>query len=144
MGFFTVVAAILILVPLALGYQAFIFINDNIIPLSIGFWLIMFGFASFIAKKEVKINERWCMYVAPINLLPLYCFVCLAVRDLARTSGFDILWAVFEIPFVGMVLLAIGLSIGLLFEKIKNGPLAAMLTVVANITVTCVMLSYCL
>ena len=50
------------------------------------------------------------------------------------------IWAVFEIPFVGLVLLAIGLGIGQIFGKIKNGPLAATLTVLVNGFVSCLLL----
>lgn len=136
-SFFTVAAAIMILVPLALGMELIVFLNKYMWQASLLFWGIIITFCILVGRKEKNEHDKWYMYSAWSNLLPVYFFLIGAIKDIMAMRGFEIVLAVLlELPLCFCFCLGGGLSIGLLAEKIEEPVAEATLMITGNILFT--------
>ena len=136
-SFFSVAAAIMILIPLALGMELIVFLDKYIWEASILFWVIVIGFCFFLGHKEENKNEKWFLYTGWSCLLPVYCFLIGAIKDILAMRGFNVLLAVLiELPLCFCFSLAGGLGIGCLAEKIKEPIAEVAVMLIGNILFT--------
>ena len=136
-SFFTVAAAIMILVPLALGMELIVFLNEYMWQASFLFWGIIIAFCILVGRKEKNEHDKWFIYSGWSGLLPVYCFLIGAIKDIVAMKGFEIVLAVLlELPLCFCFCLGGGLAISLLAEKIKDPFAEAIVTIVGNILFT--------
>lgn len=137
-SFFTVLSAIMFLVPLTLGMELVVFLSQYSLEISLAFWGIIIAFAILSGRKEKNLHDRvfiWCM---PTCLLPVYCFLMSAVQEIATgIRGFELILVVLlELPLCVLFSLGGGLSIGLLAEKCEDPALEAVLMIFGNLLFT--------
>lgn len=142
-SFFTVAAAIMILVPLALGMELIAFLNEYMWQASFLFWGIIILFCILVGRKETNEHERWFMFSGWSSLLPVYCFLIGAIKDIMAMRGFEIILAVLlELPLCFLFCLGGGLSISLLAEKIEDPFGEAAVMIIGNILFTLFVTSF--
>lgn len=137
-SFFTVLSVILILVPLALGMKLIVFLNQYVWQASFVFWGLIIAFSILRGRKEKSPHDKAFVWCCPVCLLPVYCFVISAIKDIvAHIRGFELVLAVLiELPLCFMVSLAGGLSIGLLAEKLEDPVLETVVMIAGNLLFT--------
>ncbi len=143
-SFFTVLSVIMILVPLALGMELIVFLNQYAWPVSLVFWGIMLAFSISSGRKIKDPHEKAYVWCSPICLLPVYCFLMGAVNEIVtEIKGFELIFAVLlELPLCLMFSLGGGLSIGLLAEKIENPVAEAAVMIIGNLLLTVFVASF--
>lgn len=142
-SFFTVVAAIIILVPLALGIELIVFLNQYLWQVSLVFWGIIIAFCIFVGRNEKNPHDKAFMWSGWSALLPVYCFLIGAINDIVAMKGFEIILAVLlELPLCFCFCLGGGLSISLLAEKIEDPLGEAVVMMVGNILFTLFVTSF--
>lgn len=143
-SFFTVLSVILILVPLALGMELVVFLNQYSLQISLVFWGIIFIFAILSGQKEKNPHDRAFVWCAPVCLLPVYCFLMSAIQEIVMgIKGFELILAVLvELPLCVLFSLGGGLSIGLLAEKCEDPALEAVVIIVGNFLLTLFVTSF--
>lgn len=136
-SFFTVAAAIMILVPLALGMELIVFLNEYMWQVSFLFWGIIVVFCILVGRKEKNLHDKAFMWSGWSALLPVYCFTIGAVKDIVAMKGFEIILAVLlELPLCFCFCLGGGLAISLFAEKIEDPFAEAIVSIVGNILFT--------
>ena len=136
-SFFSVAAAIMVLVPLALGMELIVFLDKYMWQASLLFWGIIIAFCILVGRKEKNEHDKWFMYSGWSSLLPVYCFLIGAIKDIVAMKGFEIILAVLlELPLCFCFCLGGGLSINLLAEKIEDPFCEATVSIVGNILFT--------
>jgi hypothetical protein len=143
-SFFTVLGFILILVPLALGMELIVFLNQYAWPASLVFWGILIIFSIFCGRKEKNAHDRWFIYTFPLCFLPVYCFLIGAIQEIVtEIKGFELILAVlFELPLCFMFSLGGGLAIGLFAEKFEDPAVGTVITVAGNLLFTLFLTSF--
>ena len=142
-SFFTVAAAIMILVPLALGMQLIVFLDKYMWPASIIFWGVIIAFCILVGRKEKNDHDKWFMYSGWSALLPVYCFLIGTIKDIVTMKGSEIILAVLlELPLCFCFCLGGGLAISLLAEKIEDPFAEATVSIVGNILFTVFVTSF--
>ena len=136
-SFFTVAAAIMILVPLALGMELIAFLNEYMWQVSFLFWGIIVVFCILVGRKEKNPHDKAFMWSGWSALLPVYCFMIGAVKDIVVMKGFEIILAVLlELPLCFCFCLGGGLAISLFAEKIEDPFAEAIVLIVGNVLFT--------
>lgn len=143
-SFFTVLSVILILVPLALGMELVVFLNQYSWQVSFVFWGIIMVFSVLSGRKEKNPHDKAFIWCSPFCLLPVYCFLLSAVREIAtEIHGFElILTVLLELPLCVSAALAGGLSIGMLADKCEDPVLEAIVMVSGNLLLTVFVTSF--
>ncbi len=142
-SFFTVAAAIMILVPLALGMELIAFLNEYMWQASFLFWGIIIIFCILVGRKEKTEHDKWFMFSGWSSLLPVYCFLIGAIKDIMAMRGFEIILAVLlEFPLCFLFCLGGGISISLLAEKIEDPLSEAVVMIIGNILFTMFVTSF--
>lgn len=142
-SFFTVAAAIMILVPLALGMEMIAFINEYMWQASFLFWGVIILFCILVGRKEKNEHDKWFMFSGWSSLIPVYCFLIDAIKDIMAMQGFEIVFAVLlELPLCFLFCLGGGLFISLLAEKIEDPFCEAVVMIVGNILFTVFVTSF--
>lgn len=136
-SFCTVVAAIIILVPLALGIELIVFLNQYLWQVSLVFWGIIIAFCIFVGRNQKNPHDKAFMWSGWSALLPVYCFLIGAINDIVAMKGFEVILAVLlELPLCFCFCLGGGLSISLLAEKIEDPLGEAVVMMVGNVLFT--------
>lgn len=142
-SFFTVAGAIMILVPLALGMELIVFLDKYIWEASLIFWMVVIAFCFFLGHKEENKHDKWFIYTGWSSLLPVYCFLVGAVKEILTMRGFNVILAVLiELPLCVCFSLAGGLGISFMAEKIKEPVLEVSLMLAGNILLTIFVTSF--
>lgn len=143
-SFFTVLSVILILIPLALGMELVVFLNEYSWQISLVFWGLILTFSILSGRKEKNPHDKAFIWCSPVCLLPVYCFLLSAVREIAtEIQGFELILAVLiELPLCFIFSLGGGLSIGLLAEKCEDPVLEAVVMIVGNLLFTMFITSF--
>ena len=143
-SFFTVLSVILVLVPLALGMELVVFLNQYSGQVSFVFWGIIMVFSLLIGRKEKNPHDKAFIWCAPLCLLPVYCFLISAVKEIAtEIYGFElILTILIELPLCVCTALAGGLFVGVLAEKCEDPVLEVGVMVVGNLLLTVFVTSF--
>lgn len=137
-SFFTVLSLILMLVPLALGMELIVFLNQYTWQISLVFWGIILAFAIFSGRKEKNLHDKAFICCSPFCLLPVYCFLLGAINEIAtEIRGFEFILAILiELPLCFMFSLGGGLSIGLFAEKCEDPLLETIVMIIGNLLFT--------
>ena len=102
-----------------MGMELIVFIDKYMWQASLLFWGIIIAFCIFVGRNEKNPHDKTFMYSGRSSLLPVYCFLIGAIKDIMAMRGFEIiLAALLELPLCFSVL-AGGLCISLLAEKSK-------------------------
>lgn len=142
-SFCTVVAAIIILVPLALGIELIVFLNQYLWQVSLVFWGIIIAFCIFVGRNQKNPHDKAFMWSGWSALLPVYCFLIGAINDIVAMKGFEVILAVLlELPLCFCFCLGGGLSICLLAEKIEDPLGEAVVMMVGNVLFTLFVTSF--
>lgn len=142
-SFFTVAAAIMILVPLALGMELIVFLDKYMWQTSLLFWGIIIVFCILVGQKEKNPHDKAFMWSGWSALLPVYCFLIGAIKDIMAMKGFEIILAVLlELPLCFCFCLGGGLAISLLAEKIEDPFAEATVSIIGNIMFTLFVTSF--
>ena len=122
MEMLSILAALVILIPLALGVQLIAFLHEYMLPVFSIFWgLIIIIFFILAGKKEKNKHDKWGLTFMWACLLPISHFLVGAIEEIVESRGFAmVIGVLIELPLGAMFCLGVGLCICLLADKIKN------------------------
>lgn len=141
MGAIAVVGVVLVLLPVALGYQGVLFLQENAVAISLVFWVLLGLFSYMVGKRESNAKDSHVMYCFPAAFIPSYVLLFSSLEDLAATSGFDLLFLPITLVLSLCFTFGVGLGVWVLCTKIPKPALASVTTVVSEIFVTAWILS---